>query len=188
MTDHSDIQHPDWVSRIKTDLAFELNADELLSSGAHPLEEVLSRLERLTSGQGGLLKASFTPGPLIKLVEKQGYDVWTDQDEDGNTIVFIAIAGDPGQGSDQGEASDQQEGPRFWLEGGMTHMDVRNLPPPGPMIEILKFLDSAAFDGALVTHTPHYPMHLIPELEARNIGYEVISDAVGDTLLCLTGE
>lgn len=57
-------------------------------------------------------------------------------------------------------------------------MDLRHLAPPEPMIEILKRID-AGETSPLIILLPHFPVPLLPELDARGWRYEVLSNAPG---------
>jgi hypothetical protein len=54
--------------------------------------------------------------------------------------------------------------PRQWTEGETVHVDVRGLPPPQPLVAILRLVRS--LDGAadVVVHHDRDPVLLYPEL------------------------
>ncbi len=54
--------------------------------------------------------------------------------------------------------------PRQWEEDGATHIDVRGLPPPQPLVAILRLVRSAAPGATVIVHHDREPMLLYPEL------------------------
>ncbi|MEO8134520.1 MAG: DUF2249 domain-containing protein [Betaproteobacteria bacterium] len=53
-----------------------------------------------------------------------------------------------------------------WREDGDIHIDVRGLPPPGPLLAILRLID-AGDHVAIVVHHDRDPLLLYPELAER---------------------
>lgn len=61
--------------------------------------------------------------------------------------------------------------PSTWNEGGITHIDVRDLPPPQPLVAVLSLIRELPAGAPLVMHHDRMPLLLLPELE--EIGWEV---------------
>lgn len=186
MTDTRHVPKPDWVSQVDTAPAFDLDVDALLRAGEFPLTIVQDHLADLGADGGGVLRSSFDPSPLIRALERGGYDCWTSEDCTGKTILRVRRAAADEGGIRPSETLDSDEGERFWLEGEELHMDVRQMPPPMPMIAILEFLDSGAHEGAVFVHTPHFPVHLLPELEERHVQWQLVTDQPNESILRLT--
>ena len=76
-------------------------------------------------------------------------------------------------------------GPREWLEDGVAHIDVRALPPPQPLVAILRRVHTLAPHEQLVVHHDREPMLLYPEL--AEIGWEAqrIAAPAGEVRLLL---
>jgi len=55
-------------------------------------------------------------------------------------------------------------GARTWREADGTHIDVRGLGPPQPMVQILRLLASLPRDAVLIAHLDRDPMMLYGEL------------------------
>ncbi|RKX75482.1 MAG: hypothetical protein DRP87_14450 [Spirochaetes bacterium] len=66
----AETEKPAWAQKAP---AFIINANELLNRGENPLEEVNKTIRKLGSDNFFLLQSDFTPSPLIKEIEKQGY-------------------------------------------------------------------------------------------------------------------
>jgi uncharacterized protein (DUF2249 family) len=59
---------------------------------------------------------------------------------------------------------------REWTEDGAAHIDVRGLPPPQPLVAILRRVHTLGPGEELVVHHDRDPMLLYPEL--AEIGWE----------------
>ena len=72
---------------------------------------------------------------------------------------------------------------------GCWHIDVRGLPPPEPLVAILRHVDSQGHDGrALVVHHDRDPALLYPELAERGWWAERIEGAADEVRLRLQAE
>jgi uncharacterized protein (DUF2249 family) len=80
---------PDWFlqSRIIT----TLDARPLLESGQHPMNQVMTDLKKLKSGEIYELITPFLPAPLIDLVKKQGYKAWIMKDKNEIVMTYFAV-------------------------------------------------------------------------------------------------
>lgn len=56
--------------------------------------------------------------------------------------------------------------PRRWFDSDATHLDVRGLKPPEPMVAILSLIE-AGVPGVLIVHLDRDPVFLYPELAER---------------------
>jgi hypothetical protein len=59
---------------------------------------------------------------------------------------------------------------RQWSEAGEAHIDVRGLPPPEPLVAILRLLRTQAAEAGVVAHLDRDPLMLYPEL--AQLGWE----------------
>jgi hypothetical protein len=60
-----------------------LDAQPIIAGGGHPMEQVLSELRDLQAGEVYLLLTPFLPAPLLDIVRKQGYQVWSKVNDQG---------------------------------------------------------------------------------------------------------
>ena len=67
---------PAWLD--KQGIVKTFDARSLIAGGGHPLEAVLSELKDLKAGEVFELLTPFLPAPLLDIVRKKGYEVWTD--------------------------------------------------------------------------------------------------------------
>jgi hypothetical protein len=68
---------------------------------------------------------------------------------------------------------------RLWQSADGTHIDVRGLNPPEPMVAILSLLEEGDV-SSLIVHLDRDPIFLYPELDERGWGYELMPSDCGD--------
>jgi hypothetical protein len=68
---------------------------------------------------------------------------------------------------------------RIWQSADGTHIDVRGLDPPEPMVAILTLLESSDI-SSLIAHLDRDPIFLYPELDERGWGYELLPSDCGN--------
>lgn len=79
--------------------------------------------------------------------------------------------------------------PRRWRDAQGEHIDVRGLPPPQPLVAILRLLLEQGPGGAVViVHHDRDPVLLYPELAERGWAAERIPSEPGELRLRLTPE
>ena len=75
---------------------------------------------------------------------------------------------------------------RKWRTADATHLDVRGLSAPQPMVAILRLLQTAAEGEAFVAHLDRDPQFLYPELAERGWQAEPVPGEEGEVCLRLT--
>jgi hypothetical protein len=76
---------------------------------------------------------------------------------------------------------------RRWRDAQGEHIDVRGLPPPEPLVAILRLLQAQALAGAaVIVHHDRDPVLLYPELTERGWCAEHVEGAPGEVRLRLT--
>jgi hypothetical protein len=68
---------------------------------------------------------------------------------------------------------------RIWRSPDATHIDLRGLEPPEPMVAILQMLDRGEVESVLIAHFDREPIFLYPELDDRGWTHEVIAQECG---------
>ncbi len=68
----------------------------------------------------------------------------------------------------------------MWSSAEGTHIDVRGLPPPEPMVAILQLIDSEQAPDVVIAHLDREPIFLYPELDDRGWSCELIEASYGD--------
>ena len=78
------------------------------------------------------------------------------------------------------ECDPPEDGARLWRTADGVHLDVRGLPPPEPMVEILSLIDRGEVEGPLIVHLDREPIFIYPELEERGWSHEILQSECGD--------
>jgi hypothetical protein len=60
-----------------------------------------------------------------------------------------------------------------------THVDLRGLEPPEPMVTVLRLIDLGEVDNVLIAHFDREPIFLYPELDDRGWTHEVVPHECG---------
>ena len=78
--------------------------------------------------------------------------------------------------------------PRRWRDGELVHLDVRGLPPPQPLVAVLRLLREQGDAGApVIVHLERDPLMLYPEPVAAE--HEVCHVAeIGWVAQCVSAE
>jgi hypothetical protein len=76
---------------------------------------------------------------------------------------------------------------RRWRDGQGEHIDVRGLPPPQPLVAILRLVhEQGLVGGAVIVHHDRDPALLYPELAERGWWAERVEGAPGEVRLRLS--
>lgn len=186
---------PDWVDAVDADPVADIDVSRLLASGGDPFGVLTRTAAMVEAGRGMVVVAPFDPVPLRDLLAGEGFENHVEALADGRFRVRFLRAGGceaavaapraPVPATADAEADASR---KFWMEDDGLHLDVRGLPPPRPMLEVLRVLDGGAHAQPLMVHVPQFPVHLIPELEDRGWSYEIIAEAPGHIVLRLVPE
>ena len=162
------------TSAIATQI-IELDVRPVITSGKDPLAIILEKIKTLQSGQVLKIINTFEPIPLILLLEKQGFETYTDVVDD-NLIETYFYKKTP---SPQPEPANTDDATKGWDEiiekftNKLQIIDVRELEMPLPMLTILEALDQLPADTALFVYHKRIPVFLLPELAQRKLGYRI---------------
>lgn len=165
---------PELLDKISQDKIVELDVRPILNSGRDPFLDIMKKIQELKDDQVLLLINFFEPVPLYTVLGKKGFDHYTEKEEDKFKVYFfrkeskaqINLNSQPSTDLIQSEFSK------------VIELDVRELPPPEPMIKILETLPQVDENTLLLVHHHREPLMLYPKLEER--GYEAISNKIDE--------
>jgi uncharacterized protein (DUF2249 family) len=176
---------PVFFTSIKPGDVIEFDVRPIIDAGNDPLRIITEKVKALPNG--GVLKIinSFEPTPLILLLEKQGFEYYTDTinsqlvetyfyKNDGAEISLD----DPTQAKDWDDCIQK-------FSGKMQTVDVRNLEMPKPMLTLLDTLDHLPSDTALFVYHKRIPVFLLPELKERKFDYRIKEISDGEVHLLI---
>ena len=77
---------------------------------------------------------------------------------------------------------------RVWAAADGAHIDVRGLPPPQPLVQILQLVQRTGAGGAVIVHHDRDPQLLYPELAQIGWQAERIAGEPGECRLRLSAQ
>lgn len=182
-TDESVI--PSFMLNLAPAQVVELDVCPILEEGADPLGPIMEKVKTLVPGSVLKIVAPFKPEPLIRLLEKKGFESWSEAigDETVHTWFFmrgkvpvITTIEKPYVAEDWGAMINRHS-------GSMVSIDVRHLEMPLPMMTILETLDGLPDGDALLVHHKRIPVFLLPELAERGWTWKINETGPSDVEL-----
>ena len=165
-------QKPEILEKINADKIHQLDVRPIIESGKDPFQNIMAAVKELNDDNILLIINSFEPIPLYSVLGKQGFEHWTEKENDVFRIYFYK-----NKEVVQDEKSSEQKASSKEAEyKNVIELDVRDLVPPEPMIKILETLSQVDEDTLLLVHHHREPMMLYPKLEER--GYEAVSNKI----------
>ncbi len=153
-----------------------LDVRAMLAGGDDPLRLIQQTVKGLPQGHVLKIINTFEPTPLIKLLEKQGFNTYVDVVEP-DLIETYFYRTDSAHETSLGEGI--KEDKTDWdnilerFAGKLEQLDVRNLEMPGPMMTILASLEKLDPQKALYVHHKRIPVFLLSELKDRNFEFRI---------------
>src|SRR5680860_189586 len=171
---------PAFITSLKKEQIIDFDVRDLLASGKDPLTLILNKIKTVQSGQALKIINTFEPVPLIKMLEKQGFVIYTDAISDDLVETYFYKQMD----TDAISATPKPSASKGWDEvmnrftDKLVTVDVRGLEMPQPMLTIIGELDKLPADYALHVYHKRIPVFLLPELAEKKFEYRIkeISD------------
>lgn len=166
---------PEFIKSLKKDQLAELDVRPFIASGNDPLNIITEKVKTMKAGQVLKIINIFEPVPLIKLLEKQGFESYADIVNDNlvETYFYKKIVKAEIDLSPMIDATKGWEVVLHQYSGKLQTIDVRQMQMPLPMHTILEALDSLPDDTALFVYHKRIPVFLLPELTDRNFDYHI---------------
>lgn len=152
-----------------------LDVRSVLAGGTDPLQLIQQTIRNLSPTQGLALTAPFVPAPLVQLLGKQGFAAHSHRYAPDEVTTWFwrrveAVAA-AATSTNNGETNWESIQERFGTN--VQEIDVRGLPMPQPMLQILAAVEQLPADTVLNVLHQRIPVYLLPELAARKIGYAI---------------
>lgn len=165
-----------------------LDVRETLQSGQDPLKDILHKLALVPENQSLLLVNTFTPTPLISILQKKGYAHYTEQKAPDLSYTYFyqikpTVAEQPVQLVQEATVSFAKLFGQY--KEHMVQVDVRELEMPQPMIIILEKLTTLAPHQALLVYHRRVPQYLLPQLQERGFAFSVAEPEPGQVRLLI---
>jgi uncharacterized protein (DUF2249 family) len=155
----------------------EVDVRDDLRAGREPFSRIMSAVSALGAGEVLHLRALFEPAPLYTVLGKRGlvheseahapddWSVWFWRPASGEVApVENASAAAPVAGAGAELSGDDEH---------TTHLDVRGLHPPEPLMRTLAALESLPAGRTLVQINDRVPRFLLPVLSERGFAWEI---------------
>lgn len=182
---------PEYLKSLKPEQIVNFDVRAMLAEGNDPLRDIQKKVKELIPGQALLIVNNFEPVPLIKLLEKQGFQSHVNfiNDETIETYFYKTTHGSVADKAPQLEADTETSGD--WdlvlkqFEGKLVEIDVRHLEMPMPMMTILESLETLPDEKALYVHHKRIPVFLLNELQDRKFEYRIKYIEEGEVYLLI---
>lgn len=152
----------------------EFDIRPVLDKNEDPFNSIMAILTKLSNSNILEITSPFEPIPLIRIVEKKGYETLTietnnlyklyiKKSKTTQVIVHDEIYNDPSE-------------TRTLLskfKGRIQELDVRNLEMPLPFVTILEELSTLKPDYALFVHHKRIPQFLLPKINEMGFTYQI---------------
>ena len=178
---------PAFIADLQNTKVVELDVRPLISMGNDPLSIITAKVKSLGFGEVLKIINSFEPVPLIKLLEKQGFEAYADTINDNlvetyfyKTALAEVVNIEPAQSTAEGWETCYNK-----FAGKIKTIDVRKMEMPLPMISILEALDTLPQSEALFVYHKRIPVFLLPELAERKFDYRIKEISDGEVQLLI---
>jgi uncharacterized protein (DUF2249 family) len=164
---------PQLLKELTEDKIIVLDVRPILDQGKDPFLDIMSKVKELKNDEVLLIINSFEPVPLYSVLGNKGFNHWTEKENDIFKVYFFR---EEGKFNIQKETNDK---PFSELNfENVIELDVRELPPPEPMMKILESLNRIDEKTVLLVHHHREPMMLFPKLEER--GFTAITNKINE--------
>ena len=167
----------DFLQSIKDRTTIMLDVRPIIESGRDPFTDIMAKVKSLKDDDIFLLINSFEPIPLYSVLGKKNFKHKTIKI--GNEFnVYFFRDNIPFSSDDKvSDIKNDEQEIDHELEN-IIEIDVRELPPPEPMMKILETLSKVDEKTVLVVHHHREPLMLYPKLEER--GYKAICSKINE--------
>ncbi|MGV3510055.1 MAG: DUF2249 domain-containing protein [Sphingobacteriaceae bacterium] len=179
---------PDFINKVESAQVITLDVRQMLAAGNDPLKLIQQTIKELNSEQVLKIINTFEPTPLIRLLEKQGFQSFTDFVNKDLIETYFYKTSDTDSPQEEVKTDDLSGDWDLILKkygNYVQKIDVRHLEMPMPMMTILETLESLPADTALFVQHKRIPVYLLTELKDRNFDYRIktISDSEVNLLI-----
>ena len=185
--DTNQIPMPDYLKQISKEKIIDFDVRAMLAQGNDPLRQIQQKVKALNQGEVLKIINTIEPTPLIKLLEKQGFDTYvnTISPDEIETYFYKVNNESKVELSDAGGTSADWDNILQKFSNQLVEIDVRHLEMPMPMMTILEALETLPKEKALYVHHKRIPVFLLTELKDRNFEYRIKEIQEGEVYLLI---
>ena len=165
------VEKPEFINTLLKEKIIELDVRPIINSGKDPFLDIMNKVKSLKEDEVLLIINSFEPIPLYTVLGEKGFDHYTEEEDEAFKVYFF-------KSSSEKNTSDKKSKSKISLSEfeNVIELDVRELPPPEPMMKIFEKLSEVDEKTILLVHHHREPLMLYPKLEER--GFEAISNKI----------
>lgn len=183
---------PAYLQNIQQDKLINFDVRAMLDTGNDPLKSIQQKVKSLNPGEVLVIINNFEPVPLIKLLEKQGFQTYVNFiDQDTIETYFYKTTKEDDKSTPVNVGDENLSTSADWdallkkYDGNMVNIDVRHLEMPMPMMTILENLETLPTDKALYVQHKRIPVFLLTELKDRQFDYRIKEVQEGEVYLLI---
>jgi len=182
---------PEFLKNLQPDKIVHFDVRAMLAEGNDPLKHIQQKVKGLNPGEALLIINNFEPVPLIKLLEKQGFESYVKHIDSETIETYFFKTNQKEQTENLSKIETEITTSGDWeqmlkhLENNLVDIDVRHLEMPMPMMTILEALETLPDNKALYVHHKRIPVFLLTELKDRNFEYRIREIQEGEVYLMI---
>ncbi|MBS1750567.1 MAG: DUF2249 domain-containing protein [Bacteroidetes bacterium] len=182
---------PEFLKNLQPDKIVHFDVRAMLAEGNDPLKHIQQKVKGLNPGEALLIINNFEPVPLIKLLEKQGFESYVKHIDSETIETYFFKTNQKEQTENLSKIETEITTSGDWeqmlkhFENNLVDIDVRHLEMPMPMMTILEALETLPDNKALYVHHKRIPVFLLTELKDRNFEYRIREIQEGEVYLMI---
>lgn len=180
---------PEYLKNIQPERLVRFDVRAMLAEGHDPLKQIQQKIKSLEPEEVLVIINNFEPVPLIKLLERQGFQSYV-HFIDADTIETYFYKTEQFKVSIEKVPVSKESSPSGdWeviltqFENNLVVIDVRHLEMPMPMMTILENLEVLPEEKALYVQHKRIPVFLLSELKERGFDYRIKEIGPGEVYL-----
>jgi uncharacterized protein (DUF2249 family) len=174
---------PLFLEKLPQNAFLHLDVREDIATGNDPFLVIMKGVDQITDRNALVIINTFEPTPLIQILKKRGYASFTQGKAEDLVYCYFWKEGNQARTPEAVSAaapnSTQYEQLLLQYQGHLTHLDVRHLEMPQPMVSILDAMEQLAPGQALQVTHQRIPRFLLPKLQERQ--FEIVVKEVSPT-------
>ncbi|HNE51319.1 MAG TPA: DUF2249 domain-containing protein [Chitinophagales bacterium] len=182
---------PDYLKTMKPEQILNFDVRSMLAEGNDPLKQIQQKIKALRENEVLLITNNFEPVPLIKLLEKQGFESYVKFIDEDTIETYFYRTGNKNVSTEETKTEESITTSGDWeqilhqFENNLVEIDVRHLEMPMPMMTILENLETLPPGKALYVHHKRIPVFLLTELKERHFDYRIKEVQEGEVFLLI---
>ncbi|MGF1639940.1 MAG: DUF2249 domain-containing protein [Rhodospirillales bacterium] len=174
---------PSWLDGFDAAAACHIDVRPILAAGHDPFLQVMAAVEEVPPGGALTIDAPFNPTPLRRSLAGRGFATFGQRLELDHWRIFCRHR--EAEEVVEPVATIPDPDARVWRGDDGTHIDVRGLERPRPLIAILSLIDGCRPAGPIVAHLDREPVFLYPELAERGWSHAIVPGEAGEIRLVI---